>query len=196
VSAVPPDIPSPSLLVTRWLQFRRIYASGPARQEIMRRYAELIAVLCEHDLGAAQWARARLAIITELTSLEDILWPPLFPRRGRRAPSLDGRRIPDAPPESIPLGGVHLRRVCIELLRRHGAQTLVDLHRLLHLHGYVIAAPTQAKTLADAMAFEVESDRARRVRRGVYEALEDEPTGVEVGHPWIHPPEFASTVGR
>jgi hypothetical protein len=189
MSFMPPDIPPSSLLVTRWLQFRRTRAFGATRHELMRRYAELIAALCEHDLAAIVWAETRVGIIKELAAIENILWPPLDPYRARRAPSPDSLRVPDPAPGAITTSGVHLRRICREILHRHGPQSLVELHRLLHLYGYVIAARAQAKALADALAYEVERKRARRVKRGVYEAIGPAPSGVELGHPWLNQPQ-------
>ncbi|MCC6436720.1 MAG: hypothetical protein IT196_16910 [Acidimicrobiales bacterium] len=54
-------------------------------------------------------------------------------------------------------------------MSRLGAVSLAELHAVLHRLGYAVAGANTVKTLADALGYEHDAGRVRRVRRGVYE---------------------------
>jgi hypothetical protein len=45
---------------------------------------------------------------------------------------------------------------------------LSEIHRALHLSGFVIGGPHVVKTLGDALGYEHRKGRARRTARGTY----------------------------
>lgn len=148
---------------------------GIKRARAMAEAAKLSQALAEAEqaLSAAaahyREARRRLGEVQEQ----------LRPKLGRRArqPAPDGsEQLPEVATDATDLWGRRLRSVALTLLRRSGRLTLIQLHALLHRHGYVINADSHVKILADAMGYEVDRGRARRVERGVYEAAdEDQP---------------------
>ena len=73
------------------------------------------------------------------------------------------------------ISGRDLRIACLTILRRHGALKLPDLHALLHRYGYLIGAARPVTALSDAMAYETEHGRARRIDRGIYAATDRPP---------------------
>jgi hypothetical protein len=119
----------------------------------------------------------RRAIVDELTILRDALYPTVPWCHGRRPPDIDCSPLPPAAPGAMTVEGRRLRATCLTVLRRHGPTSLPELHGLLHRYGYVVSAARPVTALSDAMAYEVEQGRARRVERGVYEALGDPPRG-------------------
>lgn len=135
----------------------------------------LVHRLAQLDGRLEALSEERRAIVDALTDLRDELYPPVPWARGRRPPDLDRSPLPPAPAGSQPLGGRDLRGTCLTILRRHGALTLYELHGLLHRYGYLIASRRPVTALSDAMAYEVERQRARRVQRGVYEATDEAP---------------------
>lgn len=140
--------------------------------------AELEALLCER--------RAHLKELEGLRARVDLRYGTRH--GGRRRPMVDEPPVPPTPPDAVELWGVDLRVVCVRLLRRHGAHRLRDLHGLLHCYGYAVAGPRPVKDLAEAMRYETDRGRLRRVSRGVYEA---DPEAGEVPYPgWLgDPPE-------
>ncbi len=127
------------------------------------------------ELDAAQRVLAReLADIrTRLAELRVVLWPRIDPKdivHGFRRTRLGGPPpIPPAASNSLPLHGKHLRSAVLATLLRHDLpMTLVDIHRELHLGGYVIASREPVKRLGNVLAYEVVKGRARRVDRATY----------------------------
>lgn len=112
----------------------------------------------------------RRAIVDALAELREELYPPVPWAHGRRPPDIDQAPLPPAPAGAQCLGGRDLRVTCLTILRRHGPQKLIELHGLLHRYGYLVGARRPVTALSDAMAYEVERGRARRVERGVYAA--------------------------
>lgn len=101
--------------------------------------------------------------------LHDRLYPNTL-RRGRQ-PKPDGSvALPPAREDAQRLWGRRLRAVCRTMLERAGELSLVDLHALLHHHGYVLANENHVKALADALGYDTDIGRVRRVARGVYAA--------------------------
>jgi hypothetical protein len=128
------------------------------------------------QLDAAQRVLAReLADVrTGLAELRVVMWPRIDPKdivHGFRRTRLGGSPpIPPAANNSLPLQGKHLRSTALAiLLRNERPMTLVEIHRELHLNGYVIASREPVKRLGNALAYEVVKGRARRVDRGTYE---------------------------
>lgn len=142
---------------------------GRPRQELIDRCAQLEAQLAALEAEMAERAARHAQLRQRLEQHRRRLFPNFGHRRGR-APSPEGReKLPPLAHQAVPLWGRRLRAVCTALLRASGALPLSALHALLHRHGYEVAVPHPVKGLADALAYEVEQGRARRVRRGVYE---------------------------
>lgn len=127
------------------------------------------------ELDAAQRLLAcELADVrTSLAELRVAMWPRIDPkdiihgfrrtRRGGPPP------IPPAATNSLPLHGKSLRSTVLAmLLRNERPMTLVEMHRELHLGGYVIASREPVKRLGNVLAYEVGKGRARRVDRATY----------------------------
>lgn len=115
----------------------------------------------------------------QLRELRDRIWPADTGRgfRGVRRPRIGG---PDpigrpAPPGRA-LRGRELRYAALGALVRAGRPlSLPEIHRALHVSGHAVAGATPVKRLADALGYEHDIGRARRVRRGVYELGELTP---------------------
>jgi hypothetical protein len=127
------------------------------------------------ELDAAQRVlAAELADVrTGLAELRVAMWPSIDPKdivHGFRRTRLGGPPpIPPPAKNSLPRHGKHLRSTVLAiLLRGDRPMTLVEIHRQLHLGGYVIASREPVKRLGNAMAYEVAKGRARRVDRGIY----------------------------
>ncbi|MBK5224543.1 MAG: hypothetical protein JJE52_17035 [Acidimicrobiia bacterium] len=127
-----------------------------------------LACIDQVDAQLAALAGQRQALVSDAHDLHDRLWPVVPWKKGRRPPRLDQTDLPPVVHHPIPLFGRRLRSVCLTILARHGAQRLRDLHGLLHLYGFVIAAEAPVRVLADALGYEHDRQRAQRVRRGVY----------------------------
>ncbi len=132
----------------------------------------------------------RRAVVGALAALRDELYPPVPWSKGRRPPDVDTSPLPPATEGSQALTGRDLRATCLAILRRHGPLTLRELHGLLHRYGYVVGARRPVTALSDAMAYEVERRRARRVERGVYKAAD--PRAPRQRRARRRPPELAS----
>jgi hypothetical protein len=127
------------------------------------------------ELDAAQRVLADElgGVRTRLAELRIALWPQIdtkdivhgFRRTRRGGPP----PIPPAARNSLPLHGKHLRSGVLAILLRHERpMTLVDIHRELHLSGYVMASREPVKRLGNVLAYEVVKGRARRVDRATY----------------------------
>lgn len=112
----------------------------------------------------------RRACVDRLRAYRLRLYPRAGERHHRRHRLAADPPMPPAPADADPVNGVALRRIALAILSRHGALPLRELHGLLHRYGYVIDSPRPVQRLADAMAYEVRHQRARRVARGVYGA--------------------------
>jgi hypothetical protein len=122
----------------------------------------------EHQVRAARMGEIR----RELTMLRDATAniAPGVRRRFRKArvpgPAPVGRPAPPA----VPVRGRDLRYAALGVLLRAGRPlTLPEIHRGLHAAGFAIDGWHPVKQLADALGWEHEKKRARRVARGVYE---------------------------
>jgi hypothetical protein len=147
--------------------------------------AERVAVQTERDqlvhrLRAlddqlAELTDQRLELVARLRLTRERLYPPIPWTHGRRPPDLDTAPLPPIVDGAQPLTGRALRAACRAILRQHGATSLRDLHGLLHRYGYLVNARRPVAALSDAMRYEVEQGRARRIARGVYELREGNP---------------------
>jgi hypothetical protein len=73
-------------------------------------------------------------------------------------------------PGAQPLHGRALRRTVLASLRDAGRPlTITEIHRSLHLAGYRLSERA-VKQLGDALRYEEQQDRVRRVARATYEA--------------------------
>lgn len=127
------------------------------------------------ELDAAQRALAgELAEVrSQLAELRIVMWPRVDPKdivHGFRRTYRGGPPpIPPVAPSAHPLHGKHLRSTALAILARNRRpMTLVEIHRELHLNGYAIASRQPVQRLADALGYEIEKGRARRVERGIY----------------------------
>jgi hypothetical protein len=94
---------------------------------------------------------------------------PRIPKHHGRRPKPDGTAaLPPAAHRAVPLYGTALRDVCVSILRRCGVLALPEIHAMIHHLGYRIESKHAVKTLSDALAYEHEQGRARRVERGTY----------------------------
>ena len=132
----------------------------------------LVHRLRQIDEQLVQVSDERRAIVDALAELREQLYPPVPWAKGRRPPDVDRSPLPPATEGSQAISGRDLRITCLTILRRHGTLCLPELHGLLHRYGYLIAATRPVTALSDAMAYEVEHGRARRVERGVYRATD------------------------
>ena len=128
---------------------------------------------------------------------------------GQGSPAPGCRPLPAAPghrrvaePSVGETCGSRASRSCAATARSRSP----DLHALLHRYGYLIGAARPVTALSDAMAYEVEHGRARRIDRGIYAATDRPPprsahpshrstTGPGPGR-WMGPPRSTRTSTR
>jgi hypothetical protein len=117
---------------------------------------------------AAEFATLR----RELVTIRDRLWPvePGRAFRNVRRPGVPGPDpIPPPARNAIAISGRALRYASLAVLARAGSPlALPEIHRALHLNGFVVAGDHAVKTLGDALAYECRAARVRRTARGVY----------------------------
>lgn len=65
------------------------------------------------------------------------------------------------------LRGTELRYVIVDQLYRTGPQTIPEINEELGYHGFTVSG-YPAKSIADALRWEVRRGRLRRLRRGLY----------------------------
>lgn len=150
---------------------------GPRRAQIVARCEHLERELTGVDEQLAALVRRRRDLVEDLRAQRTRLMTTLE-RRGRQPASNGLAALSPVPPDATPLRGRRLRAVCLALLARFGTQTLVELHGLLHRHGFVVDDGHPVKALADALGYEHDHGRAQRVRRGVYAAVGAPPARV------------------
>ncbi len=160
-----------------------------ARDAALAERDELLDRLDDLDREIVAIAQRRAQLASRLAELRDRLWPPSHRHRGRRPSPTGERELPPLPERPTWLEGRRLRSVCLALLRRVGPLTLPRLHALLHAHGYGIDSAHAAKALSDALSYEVECGRARRIRRGEYAVTAPTPRPGRHGAPDLQPAE-------
>ncbi len=143
---------------------------GAKRAKVVATCDELLDEIEAVDEQLALWAAHRRRLVAELQEHRELILPKLSKLSGRRVMP-DGNVYLGPVPDDVPaLWGRRLRASCMRLLMASGTLTLTELHVLLHQHGLRIDSAQPVKALADAMAYECEQGRARRVARGVYAA--------------------------
>lgn len=144
---------------------------GEKRRQALDHLASLSAEVRDLDRQLTALSRRRRHVAAAARTHRRILWPN-FAKRGRQ-PAPDGtERLPPAPHGAVVLWGRRLRAACRALLGAAGEHLeLPELHALLHAQGYLIRSDHPVKALSDAMAYEVEQGRIRRVSRGTYQLL-------------------------
>jgi hypothetical protein len=153
---------------------------GKRRDALLERRSELISE--SERLHAAQFELAhRMALVrAELVALRARLWPREPGRlwRTHRRPRIGGPApIPPTTRHATPLCGRHLRYAALGvLLRARRPLGLPEIHAALHLAGYRLSGARPVKQLADALGYEHDNGRARRVMRGVYAPGELSPS--------------------
>ncbi len=142
------------------------------RQATLDRRQELISVATSVDAQQQRLAVQMSAVRNELLALRERLWPaaPGHAFRNVRRPRIGGPApIPPPTRDAIPVRGADLRYAALGVLVRAGTPlTLPEVHRALHLTGYRIAGARAVKQLGDAMAYEHNQGRVRRIARGTY----------------------------
>jgi hypothetical protein len=77
--------------------------------------------------------------------------------------------VPPPVPDAVPVRGRSLRDAALRvLLRSDSPLTLTEVHRALHLAGFVMLADDPVKKLGDALGYEERRGVVRRVSRGTY----------------------------
>ena len=149
---------------------RRRFAFGARRVELEAEKARLLQAIAGID-GRVDALRAeRRTHAARCHEIDATLAPILF-AHGRR-PTWDGRAaLPPADADAEGLYGRRLRATCRALLEEHGRLSLLQLHELLHLRGFVVSHQRPVQALASALAYETALGRVRRVARGVYERV-------------------------
>lgn len=169
---LPPRPPQPttaiaSVLGRLRLPLRRYHANAGVRARLVLERAAVLERLRHLDRAILTLAQRRRALLAEVASIDDVI-APRTEFAGRRRPKPDAAARAPVAPDALPVAGARLREICRSLLQRHGERTLVDLHSLLHEHGYVIGHRHPVKHLADMLRYEVLAGRASTPRRATY----------------------------
>jgi hypothetical protein len=143
------------------------------RAWLFQRQDELTAEMEAVDAEQRQLGQKFFELRRELKAVHELLWPPTpgYDHRKTARPELPGPApIPPPPPDATLLRGRALRRAALAALGRAGVpQALPDIHRALHLAGQRLTSDQPVKQLADALRYEEQKGRVRRVARGTYE---------------------------
>jgi hypothetical protein len=142
------------------------------RPTLLGRRDELITAAIEVDAHQQRLAIRMAGVRSELRALREVLWPAAPGRtfRNVRRPRVGGPApIPPPARNAIPVRGADLRLAALGVLvRAHAPMTLPEIHRGLHLTGFRISGGGVVKRLGDALGYEHERGRARRIARGTY----------------------------
>jgi hypothetical protein len=140
---------------------------------LLERERELVAAATAVEAEQRRLAERYVELRRELVEIHKLLW---LPDRG--GPYRKTRRPEVAGPSPIPppvagaqlLRGRPLRRAVLASLNEAGRPlTLTEIHRSLHLSGYQLRSDHAVKQLGDALRYEEQRGRVRRVARGTYE---------------------------
>ncbi len=153
-------------------------AISPGQRQALTGLYDAVAHEMNQIAGEAESVMVRRRVLLDdAVRVHQRLWPKRH-WQGRRRPPPDAPPLPPLRNGARIIGGRALRQLCRTILRRHGPQTLVELHSYIHLYGCKLDAHDPVKGLADAMGYEVEIGAAYRIKRGVYAATERvDPTG-------------------
>lgn len=147
---------------------RRAAALAPTvRLGLENERAALEAALDDSDREFLVWFEHRRALLARSLQVHDEMWPRAA-GHARRPPKPDQRWLPPLPCPARRTSGAGLRITCQAFLQRFGTCTLVELHMLLHAHGYEIDSPKPVQALADALGYEADQGRCERVERATY----------------------------
>ena len=154
-------------------RYRQLPCGPVERAHYIRQRDELVARAVELDRQQQALAVELAEIRTALAEIRVLLWPRVEHQhfvRGFRHTRVNGPPpIPPEAPNAHVLWGRHLRSAVLAILaRNHRPMKLVEIHRDLHLSGYSIKSRFPVKRLADALGYETDNGRARRVDRGTY----------------------------
>jgi hypothetical protein len=150
----------------------RVQFFRKSRDELLARRRVLIAEAERLSRAQARLADRVALVRAELVAQRERLWP----REPGRAWSWQRRpRVGGPPPiprpqrDATPLSGKQLRYAALGVLVRAGRPLgLAEIHAALHLAGYRLSGRRPVQQLADALGYEHEQGRARRVMRSVY----------------------------
>ncbi len=145
---------------------------GRRREELLARRQELVAEAEELNASQLRLAQHMALVRAELVALRARLWPkqPGHLWYWHRRPRVGGPApIPPPARHATALSGRHLRYAALGVLvRAQRPLGLTEIHAALHLAGYRLSGPHPVKQLADALGYEHDNGRARRIMRGVY----------------------------
>jgi len=150
---------------------------GARRVAVVERCRELEHQLAGLDQALSDLFDQRNRVAEDLRSQRERLLTTLD-RRGRKPAPAGFAALPPVPADAQFVRGRRLRAVCLALLARFGEQSLVQLHGLLHRHGFAVDHDHSVKALADALGYDTDKGRVRRVCRGVYAAIGTPPPRV------------------
>jgi hypothetical protein len=140
---------------------------------MLERERELVAAITDVECEQRHLAERYAELRGELVELHRQLWAPDRdgPYRKTRRPDLPGpAAIPPPAQGAQPLRGRALRRAVRAALANAGRPlTLTEIHRALHLSGCQLTSDQPVKQLGDALRYDEQHDRVRRVARGTYE---------------------------
>lgn len=144
---------------------------GKQREQALAQLEEAKSNLANLDRELTELRRRRQEAAATVRSHHDRLWPN-YSKRGRQ-PAPDGsERLPPAGHEATRLWGRRLRAACRTVLEAAARPLeLIELHAMLHDRGQLVHSRHAVKALSDAMSYELELGRVRRIRRGVYQLL-------------------------
>jgi hypothetical protein len=151
----------------RWRPFRD-------RPTMLERERELVGEITAVEDEQRRLAERYVALREELVELHRLLWLPDRdgPYRKRWRPEVPGpASVPPPVSDARPVRGRALRRAVLALLRDAARpMKLTEIHRALHLSGHCLTSELPVKQLADALRYEEQRGRVRRVTRGTYVA--------------------------
>lgn len=143
--------------------------AGAERARVVANCDRLQGEILDLDLQAQELVRKRREAVAELRANRRRLWA-VRAKWGRQPAQEGGIVLPPVAADAHWLAGRRLRMACRILLSLAGtALSLVELHVLLHRHHFAVAGRQPVKVLADALGYDVDGGRCRRVRRGVYD---------------------------
>jgi hypothetical protein len=131
---------------------------------------QLRARLDEVDAELVALTEERRELLQGIRDVHDRIRPAWSHTRGRRRRQVAQEEpLPPTPVKPTWVFGRDLRAICLAFLSRaRAALTLRQLHALLHRSGYAIDHRLPVKVLADALGYEADHGRVRRVQRATY----------------------------
>jgi hypothetical protein len=142
------------------------------RRALLERQEQLATQAADIDAEQQRLAVEFTRLRAELADLRELLWPSeeghAF-HKSRRPGIAGPEPVPPPLPDAAPLWGRHLRDAALRVLLRADAPlALAEIHRALHLQGFVLSGSDPVKQLGDALGYEERRGIVRRVERGTY----------------------------